>query len=123
MELAKETSLDLSIVAQAYIFFEKLILRGLINKSNRKHLAAAALLLAAKLNDTAKKEMARLIDATTSKFRFDSRREAIAYEFPVLVALEFNLVVRHEHEFTLHYERCLSESVKASNRPRTFSDQ
>lgn len=122
-ELAKETGVDVSIIAQSYIFFEKLILQGLINKSNRKHLAANCLILAAKLNDVPKKEISKLIDAAISKFRFDNRKEMISFEFPVLVALEFNLVVRYENDFFTHYQKLLSnvESTK-SFRPRTFSD-
>lgn len=111
-ELARETGglLDLSVVAQSYIYFEKLILQGLINKTNRKHLAANCLILAAKLNDTPKKDISRLIDATIAKFRFDSRRDMIAYEFPILVALEFNLTVRYENDFFTHYQKLLASS-------------
>ena len=82
--------------------------KGLINKSNRKYLAANCLILASKLNDVTKKEINKLIEAIISKFRFDNRRELISYEFPILVALEFNLMVKYESAFTSHFERISS---------------
>jgi len=68
-------------------------------------LAANCLILASKLNDVTKKEIGRLIEAIISKFRFDNRKELISYEFPILVALEFNLMVKYENTFSSHYER------------------
>ena len=63
------------------------------------------MILASKLNDVTKKEINKLIEAIISKFRFDSRKEVISYQFPILVALEFNLMVKYENIFTSHYER------------------
>ena len=46
-----ECGLDLLTLSLAYVFYEQLVLNVVVNKLNRKPVAGACLILAAKLND------------------------------------------------------------------------
>ncbi|XP_063307548.1 CDK5 and ABL1 enzyme substrate 1 [Pelobates fuscus] len=96
-------------VAMAFVYFEKLALKGKLNKQNRKLCAGACILLAAKIgSDLRKHEVKHLIDKLEEKFRLN-RRELMAFEFPVLVALEFALHLP-EREVVPHYRRLIQNS-------------
>ncbi|KAK1899313.1 CDK5 and ABL1 enzyme substrate 2, partial [Dissostichus eleginoides] len=78
-------------IAMSFVYFEKLVLQGRLNKQNRKLVSAACLLLAAKISsDLKKQEVKHLIDKLEERFRI-SRRELITFEFTILVALEMAL--------------------------------
>ncbi|XP_066527017.1 CDK5 and ABL1 enzyme substrate 2 [Hoplias malabaricus] len=102
--VGEECGLQTVTIAMAFAYFEKLVLQGRLNKHNRKMVAAACLLLAAKISsDFKKQEVKQLIDKLEERFRI-SRRELIPFEFTVLVALEMALYLP-ESKVMPHYRR------------------
>ncbi|KAM6164475.1 CDK5 and ABL1 enzyme substrate 2 isoform 2-T2 [Rhynchocyon petersi] len=107
--LSEECSLEPVTVSMAYVYFEKLVLQGKLNKQNRKLCAGACVLLAAKISsDLRKTEVKQLIDKLEERFRFN-RRDLIGFEFTVLVALELALYLP-EGQVLPHYRRLTQQS-------------
>ncbi|XP_034027698.1 CDK5 and ABL1 enzyme substrate 2 isoform X2 [Thalassophryne amazonica] len=95
-------------IAMAFVYFEKLVLKGRLNKQNRKLVSAACILLAAKISsDLKKQEVKHLIDKLEERFRI-SRRELISFEFTILVALEMALYLP-ESKVLPHYRRLVQQ--------------
>uniref|UniRef100_A0A3P9DNU6 Cdk5 and Abl enzyme substrate 2 n=2 Tax=Haplochromini TaxID=319058 RepID=A0A3P9DNU6_9CICH len=95
-------------LAMAYVYFEKLVLQGRLNKQNRKLVSAACILLAAKISsDLKKQEVKHLIDKLEERFRI-SRRELISFEFTILVALEMALYLP-ESKVMPHFRRLVQQ--------------
>lgn len=64
--MSEECSLQPVTIAMAFVYFEKLVLQGRLNKQNRKLVAATCVLLAAKISsDLRKPEVKQLIDVST----------------------------------------------------------
>lgn len=63
--LSEECGLEPVTVSMAYVYFEKLVLQGKVNKQNRKLCAGACVLLAAKISsDLRKNDVKQLIDVS-----------------------------------------------------------
>uniref|UniRef100_A0A1A7YPR6 Cdk5 and Abl enzyme substrate 2a n=1 Tax=Iconisemion striatum TaxID=60296 RepID=A0A1A7YPR6_9TELE len=106
--VSEECSLQPVAIAMAFVYFEKLVLQGRLNKQNRKLVAAACVLLAAKISsDLRKPEVKQLIDKLEERFRIN-RRELIPLEFSVLVALEMGLYLP-ESKVMPHYRRLVQQ--------------
>uniref|UniRef100_UPI0037E89CAD CDK5 and ABL1 enzyme substrate 2 n=1 Tax=Semicossyphus pulcher TaxID=241346 RepID=UPI0037E89CAD len=106
--VSEEFGLQPVTTAMGFVYFEKLVLQGRLNKQNRKLVAAACVLLAAKISsDLRKPEVKQLIDKLEERFRIN-RRELIPLEFPVLVALEMGLYLP-ESKVMPHYRRLVQQ--------------
>ncbi|XP_061628668.1 CDK5 and ABL1 enzyme substrate 2-like [Phyllopteryx taeniolatus] len=107
--LSEECGLQPVTIAMAFVYFEKLVLQGRLNKPNRKLVAAACVLLAAKISsDLRKPEVKQLIDKLEERFRIN-RRDLVPLEFPVLVALEMGLYLP-ESKVMPHYRRLVQQA-------------
>ncbi|XP_029975511.1 CDK5 and ABL1 enzyme substrate 2 isoform X2 [Salarias fasciatus] len=106
--VSEECGLQPVTIAMAFVYFEKLVLQGRLNKQNRKLVAAACVLLAAKISsDLRKPDVKQLIDKLEERFRIN-RRELIPLEFAVLVALEMGLHLP-ESKVMPHYRRLVQQ--------------
>ncbi|XP_042347816.1 CDK5 and ABL1 enzyme substrate 2-like isoform X2 [Plectropomus leopardus] len=65
--MSEDCSLQPVTIAMAFVYFEKLVLQGRLNKQNRKLVAATCVLLAAKISsDLRKPDVSQLIDTSAS---------------------------------------------------------
>lgn len=102
--------LEVSTVAIAVISMERLIMKGLVTKTNRRLSMGVCLLLAFKLNETLTStnhlsDLARLLDFIDQEWHV-SRKELFEAEFGAYVHLNFSLHVPAAHLFVV-YNRLL----------------
>jgi len=107
LEVGKELDLEVSSVAHAYVYFEKLVIKNIITKKNRKLIAGCCLFLATKVNEPKGSRLQPLLDAIDDELDIDSE-EIREHEFAVFADLEFNLYVPRR-EFMPHFERICNE--------------
>ncbi|KAJ1124188.1 hypothetical protein NDU88_002649 [Pleurodeles waltl] len=68
--IAEERGLEPVTVAMSYVYFEKLVLQGKLNKQNRKLCTGACVLLGAKISSDLKKhEVGQLFDVSTRRYQ------------------------------------------------------
>ncbi|XP_063315665.1 CDK5 and ABL1 enzyme substrate 2 [Pelobates fuscus] len=102
--MAAECNLEPVTVAMSYVYFEKLVLQGKVNKQNRKLCAGACVLLAAKISSDFKKpELKHLLDKLEERFR-TNRLDLVGFELTVLVAMELALYLP-EAQVLPHFRR------------------
>ncbi|KAG1117598.1 hypothetical protein G6F42_013394 [Rhizopus arrhizus] len=103
LEIGKQVDLEVSSVAHAYVFFEKLVIKNMVTKKNRKLIAACCLFLATKVNEAKGTWFRPLLEAMDDELDVDAE-EIHEHEFAVFADLEFNLYVPRR-EFMPHFER------------------
>ena len=79
-------------IAAAIVYLEKLILSHYVNKSNKRVIAGACILLASKVHDTKDRKYGELM-ACIEDVMDISKKDVFLEEFPCYAALEFNLFI------------------------------
>ncbi|CAO3615876.1 unnamed protein product [Cunninghamella blakesleeana] len=103
LEIGKAVDLEISTLAHAYVYFEKLVIKNVITKKNRKLIASCCLFLAFKINEAKATHCQPLLEAIDDELDIDSK-EVHGHEFAVYADLEFNLYIPRR-EFMPHFER------------------
>eukprot|EP00919_Chromeraceae_sp_WS-2016_P070116 GHVR01166292.1.p1 GENE.GHVR01166292.1~~GHVR01166292.1.p1 ORF type:complete len:401 (-),score=157.38 GHVR01166292.1:818-1939(-) len=86
---------DLSTLAAAWVYFERLVLKGVVCKANRKLICTSCLFLSYKFNQATKEHpdvFQRIVSSMRRKDEEDfTANDIIANEFYVFASLEFSL--------------------------------
>ena len=105
----KDSLMDLSTACLASVYFEKLVLKNMVHKTNRKIFAATCLFIACKFNDLVGKSRERtktILNDITEAFQLKNAFDILSWEFSVFASLEFNLYV-DQSEIIPHLKRFL----------------
>eukprot|EP00467_Chlorarachnion_reptans_P001476 CAMPEP_0114517882 /NCGR_PEP_ID=MMETSP0109-20121206/18141_1 /TAXON_ID=29199 /ORGANISM="Chlorarachnion reptans, Strain CCCM449" /LENGTH=530 /DNA_ID=CAMNT_0001698453 /DNA_START=153 /DNA_END=1745 /DNA_ORIENTATION=+ len=137
LEIALDLDLEISTAALAYAYFERLVLRNVVSKYNRKVAAGAALLLAFKYNEnlelagevtgfrtmrTKKKgRLEKLVDLVESKFHV-KRNELLRTELGALVHLKFDLSVQPDTMLLLFEGMLAAAPYDDLGLPKAYAD-
>ncbi|PAV60995.1 hypothetical protein WR25_04372 [Diploscapter pachys] len=104
-QLAKKEHIDEYTLAQAFCYFEQIVSKGLISKTNRKCVAGVSLLVSMKLNDYSKQVVRKYLEHAEDQLRV-SRHDLLSYELPLCSALKFDLFPI-ESLVIPHYEKLI----------------
>jgi len=97
---SEEIDLEAVTVAIAFVYFERLVLKGYVTKVNRKAVAASCLILAGKINDSKlvlSNDLYPILYEAIEKHLSVSKKAVQEQEFEVFVQLDFSLHVNVEH--------------------------
>ena len=111
LAIALDVDCELSTVAIAYVYFEKLVLRNVVNKPNRKLMAGVSLVIAVKWNEHEGRELSRNMKAVLSAIEKNygiPRAVLFRSEFSVYVELAFRLQLAPS-EIYPHFLRLLQQ--------------
>ena len=101
---------QVSTIAYAVVYFEKIILKKHVNKENRKLMAAVCVMLAAKFWEptiTSESRMHALTALLEESFTVPKKR-LFAMEMTVFADLDFSLLLPYTHVYP-HFVRLLAE--------------
>eukprot|EP00668_Euglena_longa_P004663 GGOE01005445.1.p1 GENE.GGOE01005445.1~~GGOE01005445.1.p1 ORF type:complete len:603 (+),score=152.34 GGOE01005445.1:129-1811(+) len=109
MNLTGDT-LEVSTIAYAVVYFEKIILKKRVNKENRKLMAAICVMLAVKFWEpsiTSETRLDSLVELLEESFGV-TRKRLFAMEMTVFAELDFRLLLPGSHVYP-HFVRLLAE--------------
>jgi len=99
----EDLDLELSTVAKAYVYFEKLILKKVVNKASRRLYGSICLLLASKVNEPMGTSYSPILESL-HKHLDVTIKDITDNEFSVFAHLDFELYLPMQ-EFMPHFER------------------